>query len=232
MQMQAKLYVGAVIAAAAGVVALSLPLWHAGDPRVFALYLLLTAVAATVKIQLPGVTGTISLSFLFLVFAAAEMQLAEAAVTAFTAALVQCLWRPHAKPKLVQIAFSAAALVVSVAIAQMLARFAEQLLHTRALLPQLVAGAFGFYLTNTLLIAIVLCLAESRPLGTVWNQCHLWAFPYYLTGAILLDLISVVDVQASWRIPFIVLPMMVLATGCYRAYANRAIQLGNTATTR
>jgi len=47
-----------------------------------------------------------------------------------------------------------------------------------------------FYFTsNTPLVSGVLALVETKPLLSVWKQCYLWSFPYYLIGASIAGLV-------------------------------------------
>src|ERR1700687_723709 len=59
----------------------------------------LGCIASTMKVRLPGLHGTISVNFVFILIALAQLSLAETLTIAFAVTLVQCLWRPKTRPK-------------------------------------------------------------------------------------------------------------------------------------
>src|SRR5436190_1738387 len=115
MTAKAKWFVSSVLIAGVIVLAASAADWKSVGTTRFLVYLALTLLSATLKVRLPGIEGTISVSFLFLVAAAGQFNVLQCALIAAPAAVVQCLWRPKRKPAAVQVAFSAAVLILSVA---------------------------------------------------------------------------------------------------------------------
>jgi hypothetical protein len=220
MPTKAKIYISCVLTAGFGVLALSLPHLAAVSAE-FAIFLALTAVAAALKVRLPHMQGTISVSFVFLLFAVTEYALAQVAVMAVCAAVVQSYWRPRRRPTAIQVAFNAAALVLSAAAAQSISQTVIQAGSVQSELALMGVGAFLFYGIDTLLVATVLALVEERALSTIWHNCHIWAFPYYLTGAILLDVAVALDTQSRLRAPMLALPLMMLLHVFYRNLVAR-----------
>ena len=95
-------------------------------------------------------------------------------------------------------------------------------------LAALMVAAAGFYATNTVLVTTVIALVERRSVAAVWDQCHLWAFPYHLIGAALLGIVASSGVpQQRLNAPVAVLPLMLLAHLCYRTVALRAVREGH-----
>src|SRR5712672_2109429 len=82
----------------------------------------LALLTSTFKVRLPGLTGTISASFLFILIATAIFSFSETVLLAGTASIVQSLWKTKRRPKVVQVAFNAAALAISSGLAFRLAR--------------------------------------------------------------------------------------------------------------
>ena len=79
-----------------------------------------------------------------------------------------------------------------------------------------------FYFTsNTLLVSAVLSLVESKPLMSVWKQCYLWSFPYYLIGASIAGLVVLCVNSMGLAVPLLVLPLMLMVHVFYRAYVAR-----------
>jgi hypothetical protein len=220
MPTKAKLYISFVLVAGFAVLAFSLPQLASVSPE-FAIFVGLTAVAAALKVRLPQMQGTISVSFVFLLFAVTEYALAQVAVMAVCAAVVQSYWRPKRRPTVVQVAFNAAALVLSAALAQYISRAAIQAGGLQSDLALIAAGAFLFYTIDTLLVTTVVAFVENRSIATIWHNCHLWAFPYYLTGALLLDVAVALDAQTRMRAPLLALPLMMLLHVFYRNLVTR-----------
>jgi hypothetical protein len=189
-------------------------------PRYFS-YLLLAVLASTMKVRLPGITGTISVNFLFILIGIADFTLAETLTMGCLAILTQCLWRTKSTPRLVQVAFNVGALSVSIAAAYQVSHFAMALARAESLPAMLALAACVFFVSNTLLISGVLCLLEGKPLGKIWQQCYLWSFPYYLVGSAIAGLVTVSSRAIGWQGSLLVLPLMYLVYTFYRLYLER-----------
>ena len=70
------------------------------DPSKYAGYLLLACVGSALKIKLPRIQGTMSISFLFILVGVTELTFVETVLLGCAAALVQCLWKPRKRPAL------------------------------------------------------------------------------------------------------------------------------------
>ena len=189
-------------------------------PRYFS-YLLLAVLASTMKVRLPGITGTISVNFLFILIGVADFTLAETLTMGCLAIVTQCTWRTRSTPRFVQVAFNVAALAVSIAAAYQVSHFAMALARAESLSAMLALAACVFFLSNTLLISGVLCLVEGKPLGKIWQQCYLWSFPYYLVGSAIAGLVTVSSRAIGWQGSLLVLPLMYLVYTFYRLYLAR-----------
>src|SRR5271157_4092154 len=76
MSRSAKTYIYAVIGAGGCVLAWSGLTWSHADPLLWALFSALAILASVVKLRLPGMEGTYSLNFLFLLYGVAHFPLA------------------------------------------------------------------------------------------------------------------------------------------------------------
>jgi hypothetical protein len=222
MPSKAKVYIGLIVALGFGLLASSL-VFRAEFPDLprYFCYLLLAAIASTLKVRLPGITGTISVNFLFILIGVADFTLAETLTMGGFAILTQCLWRAKSRPRPVQVAFNVAALSISIGAAYQVSHFALALARTESLSAMLVLAACVFFVSNTLLISGVLCLLEGKPLKKIWQQCYLWSFPYYLVGSAIAGLVTVSSRAIGWRESLLVLPLMYLVYTFYRLYLER-----------
>src|SRR4030081_4035252 len=97
MSIRARLFIGAT--AALGMWALAHALWHwqSVDLTRFVCYLLVAVLASSLKVQLPGIDGTMSVNFLFILLSVLELNLPETLVLGCTATLAQCLFGTRQK---------------------------------------------------------------------------------------------------------------------------------------
>ena len=183
MSQSALLFAWGVVAVGYVVVAVSSLAWTATDLPVFVVCSALAALASTFKVQLPGLTGTISPGFVFQLIAIARLSWSENIFIGMVCGLVQCLWRPKSAPTIVQINFNAATIALSAALAYGVAHGLAPG-STDPILRLAVAGVV-LLVTNTLLVATILCLLKSEPIGNVWRALQPKAVPYYFIGSVL-----------------------------------------------
>jgi hypothetical protein len=225
MSTKAQLFVGLTIVSGVCLVAYCLA-GEAGavSSGAYLVAVLLALVASTMKVRLPGITGTISVNFLFILIAIAVFTFSETVLLAAASCIVQCLWRTKSRPKIVQVSFNVAVLSISSGASYRLSHlFAGPAAHLTALLA--VAAAF-YFTADTMLISGVLSLVQGKSLFTVWQQCYLWSFPYYLAGAAIASLVVATNRSAGWAVSLSVLPLMGLVYVFYRICVAR---MGNSA---
>ena len=213
MPTNAKLYIGASVALGYSLLAGTL-IWFSQFPDVarYLACLSLACIASTMKVRLPGLHGTISVNFVFILMALTQFSLVETLTIAFAATLVQCLWRPKTRPKVVQVLFNSSTVLISTALAYLAARVVPQDHPFIALAP----AATAFFVMNTGMISLVLALISKTTLLAVWKQCHLWAFPYYLVGAAIAAVIVQSSQTVGWRLSLLALPVMYLTYSYYK----------------
>lgn len=91
--------------------------WSSANPRQFVIYLCLAAFASALKVRIPGMEGTISPNFVFLLLGMMALPYSQVVAVSVAAALVQSLWASAKRPRFVQVAFSAAALILTSSLA-------------------------------------------------------------------------------------------------------------------
>src|SRR5271165_4326138 len=150
-QALAKTFIGVV--AFIGLLAVLGPLANTSDlwSTRFACYLVLALLSSSLKVSLPGVTGTLSVSFLFILASMAELGVLETIVIGTGATLVQIYWNAKRRPPLHQVLFNLASIAIAI-------RFAEAAMHwaeARGVsLPfQLLCATLGYFIANTIPIA-------------------------------------------------------------------------------
>jgi hypothetical protein len=189
----------------------------------FLVLLALAGVASRLKVKLPGVHGTMSVNLPFFLMAAVKLSIPEALVIACLGAVAQSLGR--SRP--VQTVFNAATLTNSTALAAWAS--ATALEHQLALPVAIVAAGAAYFLGNTILMTLVMWLAEGeRPLA-IWARMFELSFPYYLLSATIAAIVCGSIKDAGWILALIVLAAMYLTYRSYREYFARPAEAEDTA---
>jgi diguanylate cyclase (GGDEF)-like protein/putative nucleotidyltransferase with HDIG domain len=191
------------------------------DPSHFLCYLTLALLASGMKVSLPGVTGTMSVIFLFILIGVRELTLAQTILMGVLGTIIQCYWRSKSRPKPIQVAFNIASMASAVAATYYvfhlkLGRFAAE-----NELVMLVAAASTFFVLNTAPVACVIALTEQKSLRKIWSECYFWSFPYYLLGAAVAGIVGFIDKKVGWQSSLFVLPVVYLIFRSYRLYLAR-----------
>jgi len=219
----AQLYLTGVVTAGLFALAAGIPDWQSHDLARFVVYLALGVCASTLKIQLPGVRGTITPAFVLLLAAIAQLSFGETAVMAAVLGMVQVLWRSTKRPMLAQVLFNPACLAVSAALAWALSRIVLAPWLDNSVAAVLLISTLVLYGANTMLVAAMLALFDSQPLSGIWQRCHFWSLPYYLVGAAAAGIMTATGGSGDWPASLLVLPLMGLVYISYRVQLGQAI---------
>jgi len=168
------------------------------------------AASSTLKIRIPGIESTLSPNFVFLLLAMLCCSFSEVVAIALVAALVQSLWAAK-RARLIQMAFSAAALVLSASVALLSTRF---LLGSSASNSPVVSAvlAGSLYLPlNTALVSTVIGLVEGRSWVHVGRICYESVFPYFMGGIVFAGLVSGAFTRSTvWQAATVLFPVTIL----------------------
>src|SRR6202047_1513780 len=216
-----KLFVG--ITASLGMVVLcsALAHWQSADLARFLCYLAVAVLASSLKVQLPGIDGTMSVNFLFILLGVMELSLPETLVIGCTATLVQSVW--HARNRLdpVKVLFNVFGMMANAsAFCYLSCHWLDGRMGSNKPILLMVA-ALVFFLANTLPISVVIALTENKSSRRVWSECYFWSFPYYLVGAAAVGLVGIVNRRAGWQTSLLVLPVIYWVYRSSRLYLGR-----------
>jgi diguanylate cyclase (GGDEF)-like protein/putative nucleotidyltransferase with HDIG domain len=221
LSIQTKAFVG--ITASMGVVVLGFALWHwqSHDLMRFACYLAVAVLASGLKVQLPGIDGTMSVNFLFILLGVLELSLPETLVIGCTASLMQSVWQARKRLDPVKVLFNVAGMMANASALTYLSYhwLAARFGSNKPIL--LMVAALVFFFANTLPISIVIALTEGKSSRKVWSECYFWSFPYYLVGAAAVGLVGIVNRAAGWETSLLVLPLIYWVYRSYRLYLGR-----------
>ena len=220
MSKRATLFIGVTAAIGVSVFAYALAHWQSTGLERFACYLIIAVLSSGLKIQLPGIDGTMSVNFLFILLGVLELSLPETLIVGCTATLVQCLWQVRQKIVPAKVVFNVFMMANAVALSYFTYhRLAKVLGENTPIL--LVVTALLFFLANTLPVSVIISLTEGKSPRKVWADCHFWSFPYYIVGAAIVFMVGFVNRQAGWQTSLLVLPPIYWVYRSYQLYLGK-----------
>src|ERR1700691_3837764 len=109
-----RLFIAVVVLC--GTTILTYSLWHgrSENPLKFFCYLVIALAASRLKVNLPGITGTMSVNFLFLLLGVLELSLPETMALGCAAAVVKCLGDDGPNP--VHLTFNVCSTALAIAV--------------------------------------------------------------------------------------------------------------------
>ncbi|HUJ20930.1 MAG TPA: hypothetical protein VLX58_05370 [Bryobacteraceae bacterium] len=220
LPVMAKLYIDAVITAGSVLLIYGALHWESANISRFLGYLSMALLAATCKVRLPRLTSTISVSFVLILVAIAELSYAEAILLSAAVPIVQNLWKARQRPRVLQVMFNCATFVLSTSLAYGVCRGSFVSGWPVALPTSLAIATTLFYVANTAMVAGVMCLTEHKSLRYLWQRCYFWSFPYYLVGASASGIMIATARAAGWPFSFLILPILTMVYVSYRLHAT------------
>jgi len=219
MQFRAKLYIGSILTAGALCVLYGVGGWTCADPVHFLCHAALALIASGLKVSLPGVTGTMSVSYVFVLLSMMDFSYPETTVVACLAIAAQSLWKTRSRPRVLQIAFNLASMTLAVSAGYAVYHLFSE--RGQALPLRIAAAATCYFLSNTLSVAGVVSLTEGKSLRKVWRECYFWSYAYYLVGGGIAAVISVCNRRLGWQTVFLALPVVYIIFRSYRLYLGK-----------
>src|ERR1700683_4860419 len=215
----AKAFIGLVIAA--GMASLLQAAIHQSSKNIaeFICYLGIAILASRLRVTLPGITGTLSVNFLFILVGVAELSYSEAITLGAISMLAQC-WSAS-RPGAIQLTFNVCAGSLSTAAAYMAYHnfLVNELIVNRPLILCLAASVY--FIVNAGSIAIVISFSEGKPLRRILVDCYFWSFPYYLLGAGIAGAIAWFNHAFNWETSLLFVPAIYLIYRSYRLYLGK-----------
>jgi putative nucleotidyltransferase with HDIG domain len=216
----AAVYIGLVVAAGVAILLHGLKVWDPQEWTPYLVYCAIALVGSGMKVTLPGITGTMSMSFLFVLIGISELGLPRTLVMGCVGMLVQCLFHAKARPKLVQVVFSVASMACSIQASYYIYHLASQTDSFEAPL-RLLFAASAFFATNTFSIAVVIALTEGKKAWDVWRESYFWTFPNYLVGAAVSWAVGALSKTLGWQTSLLILPVLYLVYRTHSLYIHR-----------
>ncbi|MBL8233098.1 MAG: diguanylate cyclase [Bryobacterales bacterium] len=221
MSRSAKLFIGAILlfGGMAWVHAFAEMSWSPGLR--FVVFWIAALITSGWKIRIPGMQGTLSANFFYVLIGIVELSLIETMAIGSMSVLFQYVWRSQATVSVLRAAFNISN--VSGAILM-----AYRVFHAPALIdlgldfPLRLAIATCFYfVANTVPIAVVISLTENRPALSTWRDCYLWSFAYYMVGAAFAVMLHWGEAFVGWQTAMLVVPIIYITYRSYDLYLAR-----------
>lgn len=221
MTVKAKAYISCVVVCGGVIILNQLFLWESQDILRYLCYLVLAVLSSRLKVVLPGINGTLSLFFIFILFGIIQLSLPETMMIGCTAALVQCVWHPRTPPKQYQVIFNVCSMAIAIACTSY--AYHSEFLRSRHLDTALlmVIASIVLFTMNTFPVGAVIALTEGKSLRKVWYECYFWSFPYYIVGAAIAGVIGFVDRFVGWQSALLIVPVVYLVYRSYGLYLAR-----------
>jgi diguanylate cyclase (GGDEF)-like protein/putative nucleotidyltransferase with HDIG domain len=203
------------------VIATSAATWESADLLKYVGFLLMAIFSSRMRISVPGMPGTLSLNFVFVLFGLVDLSSSETILLGALVTLVQCLWNTDRKARPAQVIFNTAAMAVAIAIT-------EQVYHSPWISGptidpaiRLAVSTCALFFLNTLPVALAISLSEEKKFGAVWRECYFWALPYYLGGAAVAQALSYANRYIGYPTVLLTGPALYLIYRSYKLYLQR-----------
>ena len=219
MTWKAKGYIALIVLG--GITTLAeLPLyWQCDNGLRFVVFTALALMTSAWKVALPGVKGTMSVNFLFVLVGTAQLSAGETLLMSVVAVIAQYFYKIKAKgsDRLVQASFNVSSVAIAVRVATLTFDVVTPAFPVLEFPFRLALTAIAYFLFNTVPVSIIIALTEHKSLVTTWRTCFFWSFPYYLVGAAISGLLWAVKEAAGWQTAVLVVPLVYVI---YRSYGN------------
>jgi putative nucleotidyltransferase with HDIG domain len=219
-QIGVRVYIAGMVLAALGCFVFAFFHWQPTDTAKFVFYMAAAVLASSFKVSMPGVEGTMSMNFLLTLLCILELGLPETLLIGLVKTFAQFYWKPARRPKLVQLVFNFSQVTVCGAASYGAYRLSFHVFHGSIPLG-LLAAAITQFACNTAAMSTIIGLTEDKPISNVWTEIYLWTFPYYMVGAAIAGLVSLLNRHFAWQGSLLVLAPIYLMYRSYRLYLGK-----------
>jgi hypothetical protein len=184
-------------------------------------FLAVGVAAAMLKVKLPGMDGSMSVNMPYILLAVARLSLPEALVVAIVSTIAQCLWAAK-RMRWWQVLFNVAMMACAVRVTSFAFHFGPQDGSASVAAVYLCLASVAYFLLNTLPVAVVMSLGDSRNAAKMWSDVFMLTFPYYVLSAGVAVTAYTISHFMGWYVPLALLPIMVSVHLSYRCYFGDA----------
>jgi len=213
---KADIYIALVIYLGGLLFARSVSVWPLIHSWLYLGLLAPALLASVTKVTLPGVKGTLSVAYVFVLLSIAHFTLSEAMILAVTVCLAQCIWKPKKDPKSIETVFTLASIASATYVGFFIYHQSIAFAPTDSLRILAWFGATSaYFLVNTVFIAGAIGLTGNTPIGQLWSKFYSWSFPYYLLGASVIAAFEYFAPKFGVQLSLLAVPIIY---GIYRSF--------------
>lgn len=221
MNSPVRFYIAAIVGLGTLCALPMLTAWKCADPLQFAAYLLLAVLTAAWKVNLPGMHGTLSASFIYVILSVVELGREESLWIGGFAALVQYTVNKKSRFQFSKASFNVAVLWISITFAALVTHHPVLVSWGVPLPIRTILGTSAYFVGNTLSVSLVIAATNAGRSFATWRDCHFWSLPYYLLGGTLVVVIHEIGVHLGWATALFIAPAMYLVYRYYSRYLER-----------
>ena len=213
---RARLYIGFI--SAVGMACLVHANWDMDHLFRFLCYLVVCVLASGMKVNLPGILGTMSVNFLFILIGILDMSAGQTLLMGCLGALVQCVWKPKSGIRPVQTVFSVMNMAIAVYASYSLYHwhFAQRIWTGSPI--ALILASLTYFVLNTTGVAGAVALTERKSVLETWRTAYFWSFPFYLLGASLAWVFTMLSKGGLSQSILLLVPVIYVIYRSYRMY--------------
>ncbi len=210
-----------VLIAGAAVCAVTLSHLAIAAPVRFACFCVVSLVAGLLKVELPGVSGALTVNYVMLLIGLAELTGPECLAAVLLGAVAQSFAVAGGRPKALNVAIQMANIAVAFAVSAGVFSSAWLASHGIGLLMRLTGAAGVYFLFHTVVTTAILSLADTRPLRLIWRASCAWVFPFFYVGAGIAWGFHRVSAAVGWQSAMLGLPAIYILYNVYHFYLGR-----------
>jgi diguanylate cyclase (GGDEF)-like protein/putative nucleotidyltransferase with HDIG domain len=221
LPLQARIYIGLTAALAMSVLAITVANWESPDLLEYGGFLAVAICSSGMRIAVPGITGTLSLTFLFVLFGITALTTPETVMLGAAVTLVQCYWNKPERARPAKVIFNVALMTLAVWATAYVFHATDAMGSSIEPAIRMAAATCTLFFLNTAPVALMMTLAERRSLIETWRDCYFWSLPYYLGGAVVAECASLLNRFAGWQTVLLTGPIVYLIYRSYKLYLER-----------
>lgn len=189
---------------------------HESGSALYVLYLALSALSALARFGLPTVSGSISVSFVFVLASLPQLPLTETLAIGIAGAAIHALQNSSAQTDWLDLLFQVSVWVIGIEAAHAAYQYVLDALPGIGVAAALPLASIVLFLVTAFPLAAATSLRERELLRRIWKNRFLWSLPYYMAGAALAGLLATLP-QISWAWSLLILaPVGMLVYYAYR----------------
>lgn len=223
LPIKAKVMIGMVAVASLCALSFGAVRWQTQAWPQLVLLLAAAALSSRFKVQLPGMTSSMSGNLPVILLGVTQLGLIASLLVAVTAAIAQS-YSGGNKTKPIQFVFNACTLLNASGLAYLAYHSQIFSTHATAHTMSLLLAAVTYFFANTAPVASIIGLMEGDSPFAIWHKVFLWSFPNYVIGAGLTAIASAFSTISGLATMASLLVVLYAVYKSFKMYVGRTDQ--------